>query len=80
MEPTRPQRRRVGEEVRLNEFDRLWGIEDLALFLGVPVDTIRAWRKKRYGPPARKLGKHLRWDPAAVSEWFQDDLAKTDAA
>jgi predicted DNA-binding transcriptional regulator AlpA len=79
MELTRPQRRKVGEEARLNEFDRLWGIEDLSVFLGVPVDTIRAWRKKRYGPPARKLGKHLRWDPAAVREWFQD-LAETDAA
>ncbi|MFD1148075.1 helix-turn-helix transcriptional regulator [Saccharothrix hoggarensis] len=53
-----------------NEFDRLWGVDDLSAFLGVPVHTIRGWRSKNYGPPARKVGKHLRWDPEKVREWF----------
>jgi predicted DNA-binding transcriptional regulator AlpA len=57
----------------------LWGIDDLSAFLGVPVDTIRAWRKRKYGPPARKLGKHLRWDPVEVREWFRM-LSEADAA
>ena len=57
--------------------ERLWGIEDVAAFLAVPVETIRAWRKRNYGPPARKVGKHLRWDPARVREWFD---AAEDAA
>ena len=53
-----------------NEFSRLWGVEDVSAFLGVPVHTIRGWRSKQYGPPARKVGKHLRWDPSQVREWF----------
>jgi len=53
-----------------NEFARLWGVEDVSAFLGVPVHTIRGWRSKQYGPPARKVGKHLRWDPSQVREWF----------
>ncbi|WP_335618060.1 helix-turn-helix domain-containing protein [Lentzea guizhouensis] len=44
--------------------------EDLSAFLGVPVHTIRGWRTKNYGPPARRVGKHLRWDPAKMREWF----------
>lgn len=62
-----------------SEFDRLWGIEDLSAFLGVPIDTIRAWRKRNYGPPARKVGKHLRWDPSGVREWFRN-LTEDNAA
>lgn len=54
----------------------LWGIEDLSRFLGVPVHTIRGWRTKNYGPPARKIGKHLRYDPMKVREW----LDQADAA
>lgn len=50
--------------------DRLWGVEDLSAFLRVPVHTIRGWRTKNYGPPARRVGKHLRWDPAQVRQWF----------
>lgn len=55
-----------------SEFDRLWGVDDLSAFLGVPVRTIRGWRSKNYGPPARKVGKHLRWDPTEVCEWFNN--------
>jgi DNA-binding transcriptional MerR regulator len=52
--------------------EALWGVEELSEFLGIPVNTIRAWRKTNYGPPARKVGKHLRWDPAQVRAWFAD--------
>ncbi|SDJ00515.1 DNA binding domain-containing protein, excisionase family [Actinokineospora alba] len=55
--------------------DRLWTIEDVADYLRVPVETVRAWRKNGSGPPARKLGKHLRYDPAAVRRWATADAA-----
>jgi DNA-binding transcriptional MerR regulator len=54
------------------EFEGLWGIEELSEFLSIPVHTIRGWRTKKYGPPARKVGKHLRYDPAKVRAWFED--------
>ncbi|WP_433599127.1 helix-turn-helix domain-containing protein [Nocardia sp. CA-135953] len=61
------------------ENEQRWTIDDVAEFLNVPVDSVREWRKKGYGPPARKVGKHLRWNPAAVRDWF-DQLPVDDAA
>ncbi|RSM64868.1 excisionase [Kibdelosporangium aridum] len=61
------------------EFESLWGIEEVSAFLGIPVHTIRGWRTKNYGPPGRKVGKHLRYDPAKVRAWFED-LDQDDAA
>jgi excisionase family DNA binding protein len=55
--------------------DRLWTVEDVARFLGVPVETLYRWRKLRSGPPAARIGRHLRYDPAAVRAWFQDRAA-----
>lgn len=52
--------------------DRLWTLDDVSLYLGVPAETIRAWRKRDYGPRARKLGKHLRYDPVEVRAWFSE--------
>lgn len=54
---------------------RLWTVQDLSEFLGIPVDTIRGWRTKKYGPPARKIGKHLRYEPAEVHRWLNDQAA-----
>lgn len=56
--------------------DRLWTVQDLSEFLGIPVDTIRGWRTKNYGPAARKIGKHLRYDPAEVRCWVDGLIDK----
>jgi excisionase family DNA binding protein len=48
----------------------LWTVDDTATYLGVPVETLYAWRKKRTGPPAARVGKHLRYDPDTVRAWF----------
>jgi excisionase family DNA binding protein len=48
----------------------LWGPEDVSAYLGVPVPTLYQWRRKGYGPAARRVGKHLRWNPDAVRAWF----------
>lgn len=53
----------------------LWDIEDVAAYLRVPPQTLYHWRKKRTGPPAARVGKHLRYDPAAVRAWFADQAA-----
>ena len=49
----------------------LWNIHDLASYLNLPVQTIYYWRTHGHGPPARKLGKHLRWHPADVDAWLE---------
>jgi len=48
---------------------RLWDIKDVSAFLGVPVATIYQWRVRSGGPPAMRRGRHLRYDPGAVSTW-----------
>ncbi len=50
--------------------EALWGPEDVSAYLGVPVQTLYQWRRRHYGPQAHRLGKHLRWNPDTVREWF----------
>jgi excisionase family DNA binding protein len=45
-------------------------VADLARFLGVPVNTIYKWRTSGEGPPAYRVGKHLRFDERQVHEWL----------
>ena len=53
----------------------LWTIEETAAFLRTPVGTLYQWRHRRTGPPAAKVGRHLRYDPADVLAWFQGQKA-----
>jgi excisionase family DNA binding protein len=53
----------------------LWSVDDVAAYLRVPVETLYQWRKRRYGPPAARVGRHLRYDPAAVQAWFRAQAA-----
>jgi hypothetical protein len=52
-----------------------WTIEDVAVYLRVPVQTLYQWRRKGIGPPAKKCGRHLRYGPAAVRAWVMSDVA-----
>jgi excisionase family DNA binding protein len=54
-----------------------WEVEDVAEYLRVPVQTLYQWRKRKYGPPAARVGRHLRYDPADVRAWF---IEQTKAA
>jgi excisionase family DNA binding protein len=49
--------------------EALWTIEQAAEYLGIPVGTLYQWRHRRTGPPAMKIGRHLRYDPAEVYAW-----------
>lgn len=49
---------------------KLWTVQELADFLDVPVRTIYAWRSQGYGPKGKKVGRHVRFDPADVESWF----------
>ncbi|WP_405084496.1 helix-turn-helix transcriptional regulator [Microbispora sp. NBC_01389] len=54
------------------EDDRLWSVEDVAGFLGVPVATVYAWRHRRVGPKGRRIGRHLRYLPEDVRAWVRE--------
>ena len=61
--------------------DRYLTPEDLTVMFSLPsVETVYAWRRKRIGPPCFRIGKHLRFDPAAVREWVAQQTALTNAA
>ena len=45
---------------------RLWTFQDVSAFLGVPIGTLYLWRTRGKGPPAFKLGGHVRFDPDRV--------------
>lgn len=49
--------------------ERLWTIEDVSAYLGIPVGTLYQWRSKEYGPPGRRMGKYVRYRPADVRAW-----------
>lgn len=56
--------------------DRYLTPEDLVVMFSLPsVETVYAWRRKRIGPPAFRVGKHLRFDPTAVREWVAAQAA-----
>jgi excisionase family DNA binding protein len=54
----------------VNRADKLWTVQQLAEYLGVPVATLYQWRSKGYGPVGLRVGKHLRYRPADVERWL----------
>ena len=57
--------------------ERLWTVEETALYLQVPKATLYQWRYLGIGPKAGRVGRHLRYDPEDVRAWFrqQRDVA-----
>jgi len=68
-EPPRPASSKVVA------IEPLWTIHDVSKYLGVPVGTLYQWRHRGRGPPAVRLGKHLRYQPAAVRTWVTEQVA-----
>ena len=50
----------------------LIGVEELAEYLGVPVQTIYDWRLSGRAPRAYKFGKHLRFAASDIAEWLEE--------
>jgi predicted DNA-binding transcriptional regulator AlpA len=55
--------------------DRLWTFQDVSAFLGVPIGTLYQWRTRGEGPPAFKVGGHVRFDPDRVRAWLVESAA-----
>ncbi|MFJ2166443.1 helix-turn-helix transcriptional regulator [Streptomyces griseofuscus] len=61
--------------------DRYLTPEDLVNMFSLPsIETVYAWRRKRIGPPAIRIGKYLRYDPTTVRTWVTEQTAFEDAA
>ena len=58
-----------GTERRLEAL--LWPA-DVAEILGVPVKTLYVWRYTGKGPPAIKIGRHLRYHGNEVRRWLNE--------
>lgn len=58
--------------------DRLWSVDDVAYFLGVPKTTLYMWRTEDKGPAARRVGRWLRYRPEDVHAWVH--ALSTDVA
>jgi excisionase family DNA binding protein len=52
-----------------------WTVTEVAAYMRVPVETLYAWRKRGYGPPAARLGRHLRYAAADVQAWLKGQVA-----
>lgn len=51
---------------------RLWTVEGLAEYLGVPVNTVYRWRTLGKAPAGVKVGRHVRFTDAAVQTWLRE--------
>jgi len=47
-------------------------LDDLAEYLQIPKRTIHAWRYRREGPTAIRVGGHLRYRQSDVVDWLDE--------
>lgn len=43
--------------------------KELAVFLGVPLQTVYEWNHSGAGPRYSRFGKHVRYAPADIEAW-----------
>lgn len=53
---------------------------DLAKELGLTVWALRAWRKRGYGPPARKVGRTVVYAVSEVHHFLHSEKATGERA
>jgi excisionase family DNA binding protein len=58
----------------MTSLDRLLTVHDLAAYLGVPVTTLYQWRYRREGPRGFRVGRHIRYQWADVTEWIEHQI------
>jgi excisionase family DNA binding protein len=55
---------------------RLWSVQDVSDYLGVPVMTLYHWRRSGAGPRCAKIGRHLRYRVEDVESWLDEQTRK----
>jgi excisionase family DNA binding protein len=60
----------------LEEQDRqLLTAHDIAVYLGVSVQTVYWWRSQGRGPKGMRIGRHLRFRISDFLEWLDEKTA-----
>lgn len=54
---------------------RLLSPAQLAEYLGVPRQSVYAWRHRGLGPPGMRVGRHVRYRLADVERWLDAQTA-----
>lgn len=62
------------------ETANLMNTEDLADYLGVPIETVRQWRYSRTGPPGFRLGRRVKYRRSDVDAWIEDRITEENAS
>jgi predicted DNA-binding transcriptional regulator AlpA len=57
---------------------RLWTAQDVAAYLTVPIATLYQWRYLGTGPTADRVGRHLRYEPAAIQAWLNQHANRSN--
>ncbi|MEU3644063.1 helix-turn-helix domain-containing protein [Lentzea sp. NPDC034063] len=74
--PTSKSGSRPGSETTairsLKYAEPLWDPNEVAAFLNIPKKTLQKWRSDNTGPPWRRYGKHVRYEPHLVREWLSN--------
>lgn len=74
--PTSKSGSRPGSETSairpLKYAEPLWDPNEVAAFLKIPKKTLQKWRSDNTGPPWRRYGKHVRYEPHLVREWLSN--------
>jgi predicted DNA-binding transcriptional regulator AlpA len=60
------------EELSQSELPELSSTEQLSTFLQIPITSLYRWRVRREGPPAIRVGRHLRYRREAVLSWLHE--------
>jgi excisionase family DNA binding protein len=50
----------------------LMTLREVAQYLRIPEKSLYGWRHKRLGPPAARVGKHLRYRRTDVDRWLAE--------
>ena len=58
----------------MQRLEPLIDVQQLAEYLDVPVKTLYAWRYRREGPPAFRVGRHLRYRLSDIQRWIQQRI------
>lgn len=59
--------------------ERLESPQDIADYLGVPIDTIYGWRSRGIGPRGMRVGRHVRYRRRDVDDWLDRQADKQSA-
>lgn len=53
----------------------------VAKYLGVSIDTVRAWRYRGVGPVGHRVGRHVRYHRDEIDRWVREgDDCRPEAA